>query len=395
MVCEMDPLMTEDGAESFFEDLPSFARFSGVVDELNFHDLPESWHLAAADIVSSTRAIEAGRYKAVNMAGAGVISAVMNGLARRVPFVFGGDGAFLAVPPSAVDRTRQALSAVQTWVREELDLTLRAALIPMRELIARGLRVRVARFQAAPDISYAMFSGGGVSWFDAEMKAGRYGVAPAPPGSRPDLTGLSCRWNPARADNGEIVSIIVVPADRAAGADFTSLVSDIIALIGGEDRDGHPVPAAGPEFNWPTRTSLELEARASGPARGAWLRKLRVVGEMLVAQVLDRTHRSFRGFDPRHYKRVASQNSDFRKYDDGLKLTIDVSRERLCRIEQRLEEAAARGICRFGIHRQDSALITCIVPSPFTDDHLHFIDGAAGGYAMAAAAMKAKTAAAA
>jgi hypothetical protein len=391
----MDQTMTGNDNESFFEDLPSFGRFSGVVDSENFHDLPESWHLAAADIVGSTKAIEAGRYKAVNMAGAGVISAVMNGLARRVPFVFGGDGAFLAVPPSAVVKTRGALSAVQTWVREELDLTLRAALIPMSEISARGLSVRVARFQAAPDVSYAMFSGGGVSWFDAEMKAGRYLVPPAGPGSRPDLTGLSCRWKPTRADNGEIASIIVVPAGRTASEEFTRLVSDIIALTADEDRDGHPVPAAGPDFSWPTRTSLELEARASGPARGKWRRKLHIVGEMLLARVLDRANRRLGRFDARHYKRVTSQNSDFRKYDDGLKLTIDVSEGRLRRIERRLEQAGSQGICRFGIHRQDSALITCIVPSPFTDDHLHFIDGAAGGYAMAAAAMKAKTAAAA
>ena len=38
--------------------------------------------------------------------------------------------------------------------------------------------------------------------------------------------------------------------------------------------------------------------------------------------------------------------------------------------------------------------MTCIVPSPLTRDHLHFIDGAAGGYAMAATFLKAARAAA-
>ena len=383
----------ESGTEGFFEDLPSFDNFSGVVDPQNFHDLPPSWQLAAADIVSSTRAIEQGRYKAVNMAGAGVISAVLNGLQRRVPFVFGGDGALLAVPPSAVEKTREALAAVQVWVREELDLALRAALVPMREVMARGLSIRVARFQAAPDVSYAMFSGGGVSWFDAEMKAGRYAVLPASPGTRPDLTGLSCRWNPTRADNGEIVSIIVVPAGTTAGPEFTSLVSDIIALIGEQERDGHPLPAAGPEFLWPKPASIEFELRAGDVSRPRWLRRLSIVAQTVVLFALDRTNGNLRTLNARRYRRELSQNSDFRKYDDGLKLTIDVSRERLARIEQRLEEAAARRICRFGMHRQDSALITCFVPQPFASDHLHFIDGAAGGYAMAAAAMKAKAAA--
>jgi hypothetical protein len=42
----------------------------------------------------------------------------------------------------------------------------------------------------------------------------------------------------------------------------------------------------------------------------------------------------------------------------------------------------------FSDFRQHNALMTCVVPSPLADDHMHFIDGAAGGYAMAAAMLK-------
>lgn len=33
--------------------------------------------------------------------------------------------------------------------------------------------------------------------------------------------------------------------------------------------------------------------------------------------------------------------------------------------------------------------MTCIVPTPMSRDHMHFIDGAAGGYAVAARNLKA------
>jgi hypothetical protein len=36
--------------------------------------------------------------------------------------------------------------------------------------------------------------------------------------------------------------------------------------------------------------------------------------------------------------------------------------------------------------------MTCIVPSPLQRDHVHFVDGASGGYAMAASQLKAKMA---
>ena len=90
-------------------------------------------------------------------------------------------------------------------------------------------------------------------------------------------------------------------------------------------------------------------------------------------------------------ERRCRSNSDFRKFDDGLKMTIDVDGESvLKRIEKRLESAEAAGICRYGLHRQNSALMTCIVPSPLHRDHMHFVDGAAGGYAMAATNLKAE-----
>ena len=93
-------------------------------------------------------------------------------------------------------------------------------------------------------------------------------------------------------------------------------------------------------------------------------------------------------FDAAVYKNDVAQNTDFRKFDDGLKLTVDVSESLRLRIEERLASAAEAGLCRYGLHRQDSALMTCFVPSLLARDHIHFVDGAAGGYARAAQRMK-------
>src|SRR5215470_7967777 len=102
--------------DAFFDTLPVFEEFEGVADAAKYRPLPDSWWLATADIVGSTQAIAAGRYKAVNMAGASVISAVLNAIgSRELPFVFGGDGALVAVPASALDATRRALAACRTW----------------------------------------------------------------------------------------------------------------------------------------------------------------------------------------------------------------------------------------------------------------------------------------
>ena len=380
-------------SEAFFDTLPVFEQFEGVTDAGNYRALPDSWQLATADIVGSTQAIASGRYKAVNMAGASVISAILNALKRYdLPFVFGGDGALVAVPGSAADATRAALAAVKTWVKEELQLDLRAALVPMADVRAQGLDARVARFQVSPEMSYAMFSGGGASWVEAEMKAGRYAIDAAAEGTRPNLDGLSCRWNPIQAHHGAIVSIIVLPGAGGNSAEFQKLVSDVVALAGEEGRGGHPVPATGPDYGFPPK-GMGYEAAAAAPSGKRFKAKARIIFEVTLAFFFDKLGRTAGGFDPKLYKSDVAANSDFRKFDDGLKMTVDVDPARLARIRARLEQAAAAGHCRFGLHSQDSALMTCIVPSPFTRDHMHFIDGAAGGYAVAARNLKAGAAA--
>ena len=375
--------------DSFYETLPAFREFADVAMIDRYRPLPDGWLLATSDIVGSTKAIEAGRYKAVNMAGASVISAILNALQghHQYPFVFGGDGAMVAVPPSAEAITRAALAAVQVWVAEELDLTIRAALVPVSDVRAQGHDIRVARFQVAPEVSYAMFAGGGASWAEAEMKAGRYGVPPAPPGTRPDLSGLSCRWNPLTSRHGEILSIIAVPGPNASAGNFAALVTAVVALTGQEERGGHPIPEAGPNTSFKPGNT-EFEARAGAKTLTRPLRRLGIYAQVWLVTVLDRLKIPLGKFDAAIYRRDVAQNSDFRKFDDGLKMTVDLDKARAREIEAILATAAQKGICSYGLHRQETALMTCLVPTPLQRDHMHFIDGGSGGYAMAARQLK-------
>lgn len=385
----MDSSVTQD---TFFDTLPIFSEFVGVADQENYRPLPDDWALATADIVDSTAAIAAGRYKSVNMAGASVISSLLNTLGRRdLPFVFGGDGALVAFPESLRAKTQDALAAVQAWVADELGLTMRAAIVPMTEVRAQGLDVRVARFQTSEAVSYAMFAGGGSSWAETQMKAGRYRIDPAPTGTRPDLTGLSCRWNPIDARHGAIVSIIAMPKGPANLPAFRQLVAEIVAFAGEQERGGHPVPTDGPWYSFPPK-GLDMEARAMAPAGRRFWPKAFILGQMALTAIADKFGWTIGSFDPKTYKADVAENSDFRKFDDGLKMTIDVGSAVIAKIEARLKQAEAAGTCEFGIHRQASALMTCMVASPMQRDHVHFVDGAAGGYAMAATQMKAKTA---
>lgn len=377
--------------EEFLTGLPVFRHFEDVADPALYRALPPGWGLAIADIVDSTAAIGTGRYKAVNMAGAAVISGVSNSLGRHdLPFVFGGDGAAVAVPPLGMSVARTALSNVQRWVKDDLDLAMRVALVPVEDIRSNGFDIRVARFQASEDVSYAMFSGGGNSWAEARMKEGHYALPVAGAGERPDLTGLSCRWNPIPATRGKVVSIIAVPGPSRDMPAFRQLVVDLVDLAEQDERHGHPVPEDGPKLGF-VREGLGLEARAGAAHHDLWgktRRSLRILSESLLVNLLGLTKLSLGRFNAARYRRSVASNTDFRKFDDGLKMTVDIDAERLDKIRARLEQGRLSGSCYYGLHEQDAALMTCIVPSPLSRDHMHFVDGADGGYAAAASRLK-------
>src|SRR5215212_9254234 len=236
-------MSTPAGTDSFYGSIPVFRGFTSLMDPELYAALPDDWTLGVADIVESTKAIANKRYKAVNMAGAAVIAAVTNALdGREFPFVFGGDGASFAVAPADLERARDALAATATWVTEDLDLAMRVALVPVAAVRAQGLDVRVARFGPSSNLSYAMFSGGGLGWAEAAMKRGQFAVDVAPPGTQPDLTGLSCRFEEIPSVRGLILSVLVVPASGADPAIFRRLIEDIITLVERSPDAGRPVP---------------------------------------------------------------------------------------------------------------------------------------------------------
>ncbi|MGB8398370.1 DUF3095 domain-containing protein [Bradyrhizobium sp.] len=384
-------MTTSDGSDAFYGGIPVFRGFGSLMDPALYAPLPDDWTVGVADIVESTKAIAAQRYKAVNMAGAAVIAAVTNALeGREFPFVFGGDGASFAVSAGDLGRAREALAATATWVGEDLDLVMRVALVPVTAVRAQGLDIRLARFGPSPNLSYAMFSGGGLGWAEAAMKRGEFAVPAAPSGTLPDLTGLSCRFEEIPSARGLILSALVVPAQGADPRAFRTVIEDVIDLVEQSPDAGRPVPSGGPPLKWPP-SGNEYEVRAMrGGSR--FKRRALVLATTLFAYVVMRFGISVGGFVPNTYVRQVVENSDFRKYDDGLRMILDCTPELARALTQRLARAASDGIVRYGLHRQDAAMMTCFTLSALRSDHMHFIDGARGGYASAATALKATAA---
>ncbi|MBY6066033.1 DUF3095 domain-containing protein [Leisingera aquaemixtae] len=371
--------------DTFYAAVPKVRAFGDLSDPSVFAPLPSDWHLCCTDIVNSTGLVQAGRYKTVNMVGAAVIAAMRNALGGEAfPYIFGGDGASFAVPPRHRATAGRVLGSLRSWTEAEYGISLRAAMLPLSRIRAEGLDVRVARYAVSDHADFAMFSGGGLAWAETQMKAGAFAVAAVPQAAPPDLSGLSCRWSNTPARNGIILSVVAQPAPGADPQGFARLAAEVLELAAELEDGGHPVPESGPRLQFPP-AGLTLEAKASHGRLPVFLRQLHLFAHSALAGLIFLTRRRIGGFDPVHYLSVLRAHSDFRKFDDGLKMTLDCTPAVRDRIRQHLQQAAAAGLVQFGLHEQDAAMVTCIVPSPVEDDHIHFVDGAAGGYTQAAA----------
>ena len=294
---------------AFHAKLPLIDEFADVADASGYAPVPDNWLVGTSDVVNSTGAIASGRYKAVNMVGASVIAAVRNALGSTdIPFVFGGDGAAFVIPASMRTQAAVALASVSTWSQEEIELQLRTALVPIESIRAAGLDVRVAHFAASPDVRYAMFAGGGIAWAEDQMKAGQYTIPPAPAGTRPDLTSLSCRWQPIEALRGMIASLLVLRRDDADIAHYRELVRQIVTYIHDREiEEGRPVTEQTARFAL-SGEAMSLEARSMGGERSYLSKRIGLWFYYLLVWYLFARRRKLGGFDPVRYKRETVRN---------------------------------------------------------------------------------------
>ena len=391
------------GKTGFFAALPVLTDFADFSDGKFYRAAPSDWRVVVTDIVGSTKAVDQGRYKEVNMVAAASIVAVLNlteGI--DIPFVFGGDGATLLVPPETAQRVALALSALSKLVVDQFGLTLRVGMISVGDLSREGGAVRVARFRLSPGNHAALFMGGGVELAQELVKnpatTDRYSVADAAENAAgkivPDLSGLSCRWEPLHARHGVMLAILVeargpVTADGTAA--YRSVMDRIVAVLGGDPDAGNPVAEQTLRFRWPPR-GLALEEWSMTAGDRSRPMRLRLLTESFIQWIANRFNLRAGAYDARPYRNEIRLNSDYRRFDDTLRLVIDCTEPQASEIEALLQEEASEKRIHFGVHRSDSALMTCLLFSLEQSEHLHFIDGNYGGFTLAAQRLKAQKA---
>ena len=386
-----DSIHSGDEGSAFFVGLPLLASARDTFDESKYFPAPDDWALVVTDIVDSTVAIAKGRHKTVNFVAALAITALKNLCAPdSIPFLFGGDGAVVMVPPRHAQAARRELARVRGLAAREFGMRLRIGLASVGELRRHGSDVRVGRYEPSPGNSFGVFLGGGVGQLEAAIR-GR-GVpdliasAAIPEslddGAPTDLSGLSCRWDELRSRRGKMVTLIV------NGAPDPGEIHATIMCLAGQEGDTRPVRLDTLSTRWPPK-GFVLEARARRRGGSFAASVLRVLYDTLLAWIVFARGRPIRGFDPDRYRREVATNTDFCKHDETLCFVIDCPLGAIEPIREYVDRCASGTTIRFGMDVADTALMTCLVTSTANSLHVHFVDGGGGGYTNAAKKLKA------
>ncbi|MEG4234705.1 DUF3095 domain-containing protein [Microcoleus sp. Pol11C3] len=382
-------------SENFYSQLPLLDNFIKITDLGNFFDVPDDWYIVVTDIRGSTKAIEAGKYKEVNLLGACSIVAVLNVAGQtEIPFVFGGDGATLLMGPSLLPAAKIALLATQQMAKTQFDMDLRVGAVPV-QVVAANYPVKIAKFKVSENYSQAVFIGGGLTRATELIKdpaAGNiYSIKNNGISATADFSGLECRWQDIPSKYGEIVTLLVMVREDFSQQThhFYRKIIKKIEYIYGKENSLNPIDRKNLKLTVNSakliKETLVRASNASWLDRQLYLSKIQL--ETGLGSLLMNLKVKTEELDWGVYKDIAIAATDYRKFDDMLRMVISGNEWRRKKLTGYLERNYREGKLVYGLHVADRALMTCLVFER-GGQQVHFIDGADGGYTLAAKDMK-------
>jgi len=382
-------------SERFYADLPILQNFADITYSENFYAVPNDWAVIITDIADSTKAIEDGRYKDINLLGACSIIVILNVVGDlEIPFVFGGDGASLLIPPNFVLEAEQALLAVQKLAADEFNFRLRIGIVPIKA-ITSNYEIKVAKLRVSDNYVQAIIRGGGITYATSLVKdqatTNLYSPQDPNPYAIADFSGLECRWQDIPTRHEEILSLIILvtaPSQSQIDLLYREVITQIERIYG-QGTECHPVVSETLQLAF-RKKNLLAETRVFTPSQ-SWLNQTLYLWKLRLINLLGLLLMSFNlktgTFNWGDYKQIVAEATDFKKFDDVLRMVVSGRIRQRQKLTNYLEKKFKEGRLVYGFHVSDRALMTCLV---FERDgrQVHFVDGADGGYTLAAKNMK-------
>ena len=381
--------------ESHFYNLlpPQHSSIAAIFREENFHPVPSSWYIIVTDVKNSTQAVAEGRHNDVNLVAAGSLIASLN-VARKhgieVPFFFGGDGSTVLVPQNLHEEVLGALQAHNQNTSKNFNLQMHMGSISMQQVLDNGCSIKLARLQMDAAYNKSVAIGNGMRYAEQKIKQRMEGEKENEEvGNDLNLSGLECRWNKIKppVDEAENRCYLIEAAEPAKQLAVYAGIMQTIETIFGDILMRSPLSA---EKLKPLYSLQKLKKEMMvkfGKWKPAYL--LEAFFRTFFGSFYFRYNLSFGGLSGKEYLNQLIAHADTITIDGRISTIICGTPEKHQQFINYLEEQEKEGSLVFGQHASKESIMTCYIENR-NQKHIHFVDGADGGYTEASKGFKRK-----
>lgn len=369
--------------DNFYQNLRPFTDFKYFMEKDKYQKVPDSWWVFITDIKGSTLAVKEGKYRDVNMVGALGITAVLNATKISLPFVFGGDGGTILVPSELKEIAQDALEKCIYIAKNNYKLELRVGAVSVKEIFSLGGSLEVAKYELSFKNYIAQIRGGGLTIAEKLVKSQNSPYLLKEKVGNPNLDGLTCRWAPVNNTKGTILTLLIHLQDLDY-VEYENVVYHIESILKRKLKEASPVREHKLRASWPPPMHLEAKTKAGN----YFFNYFKVFFTNILVYAFAKFNMKTKTFSMEKYKKEMEMNSDYKKFDDTLRMVIDCSKEESAAITKMLKARQSLSPLVFGYHNSTQAVMTCLVFSSEQNEHFHFIDGSHGGYTQAAVEFK-------
>ncbi|SDD10070.1 DUF3095 domain-containing protein [Pedobacter soli] len=375
--------------DHFYANLPvnKMALAKLLIHSDMFKPVPADWQVIITDIKNSTAAVKAGQHENVNLIATGSIVAVLNIAFKAnilVPFFFGGDGATFIVPPGMVSEVMKSLLKYRENTLQNFSLDLRAGIMAVDEIYKAGHQLQISRYSSSETFSIPIVLGDGLAHAEALIKGENYLLSTQDTTANEiDLSGMQCRWDKIEPpeNSEEVVTLIVVARQCEQQAMVFSKVIQHLDQIYGTPEKRQPISI--PKLIFKTSfNSLGKEVKHR-------LGKIRF-WELLKSWLINMYgYIYFHTASGKKYLKQLVEMSDTLVIDGRINTVITGTAKQRHALQEELDKLEQNNEILYGLYVSGESIMSCYVRD-LEDEHVHFVDGAEGGYTNAAGVLKQK-----
>lgn len=377
---------------NFYTQLPAVSGpLPRLLREGRFAEVPPDWHAVVADVKGSSAAVAAGKHNDVNLVAAGSLIAALNVAKAKgieIPFFFGGDGSTLLLPEAIMPPVMAALGAHNSNSQKTFGLAMHIGSVPVAEAAAEGHSIGIAKLAVDAAFHKAIAVGNGLRWAEEKIKGTEPEAAPADT-SALNLTGLECRWNRIKpgVKEAENVCYLIEAVDPSLQAVVYAAVFDEMEEVYGAEARRSPLS---PErlkmlLNLKKlRTEMMVKFGGWNPRYFLWQFVRTAIGRLYF-----KYNWTIGGLSGQEYLAQLIAHADTLTVDGRINTIVCAPPERHERFLRFLQKQEAAGLLVYGHYASKESIMTCYIEN-LNQKHIHFVDGADGGYTLAARELKVK-----